>query len=100
MIEIGKISSGSLALVVWNLDKQNDVHVYLGKLHKTHSGFEFRNDEKGWIVEITPEMISDIKEVGQGLKSTLLDADYFLNLSMGDLVDEKGNYTPTGLRWH
>lgn len=89
-----------IALVVWNLDKEDDVHVYVGQLIRNGADYFFNNDKKGWTVPIQPDKIKEIRKVTADLKETLLNADYSLNLTIGDLTDNQGQYIPTGMKWH
>jgi hypothetical protein len=100
MIDYKDIEGHLFALIVWNLDKEDDVHVYVGQLIKRGTDYLFNNDKKGWTVTVHPDKIDKIKKVTDDLKETLLHADYCLNLTIGDMVDNNGKYIPTGMKWH
>lgn len=89
-----------IALVVWNLDKEDDVHVYIGSLISQEADYIFKNEMKGWTVQIQADKVDSIKKVTNDLKSTLLNADYAINLTIGDMVDDQGDFIPTGMKWH
>jgi hypothetical protein len=99
-MELKDIENKLIALVVWNLDKKGDVHVYVGQLTKPATDWIFRNEKRGWTVPIHNDKIEKIKKVTDDLKQTLLNADYFINLTIGDLVDDDGQFVPTGMKWH
>lgn len=96
------IEAKSIAMIVWNTEKENDVHVYLGKLQNVNGEYFFINKEKGWKVSLDEEQLSRIQAVSNDLKEMLLNADYALSMSMGSLpeADDKSTYEKTGLKWN
>lgn len=91
----------AIALIVWNMEKEDDVHVYLGKLQTEDSRYYFFNEEKGWRVSLDEEKLSRLQQVSDDLKETLLNADYALSMSMGDLPQsDLEEYKATGMKWH
>jgi hypothetical protein len=91
----------STALIIWNTMKEDDVHVYIGKLRVENSKYYFVNDEKGWRATLEEEQLKELKPVTDDLKETLLNADYALSLSIGDLPDSNTDlYVATGMNWH
>lgn len=100
MVTLTDLENKSLALVIWNQGKEDDVHVYLGQLNKTDVGLIFKNEEKGWTVPIDESKLEKIRIVTDDIKLMLLNADFYLNLTIGDMVNNEGNYIPTGMKWH
>jgi len=92
----------SIAMIVWNTEKEDDVHVYLGKLQNTNGEYVFINAEKGWRVSLDEEQLSRLQPVTDDLKEMLLNADYALSMSMGNLPETDGNadYETTGMNWN
>jgi hypothetical protein len=99
-MDINDLKDKQIALVVWNLDKEDDAHVYVGSLISYGTDYIFKNEKKGWTVPIQADKVDNIKKVTGDLKPTLLNADYFINLTIGDLVDNQGEFIPTGMKWH
>lgn len=99
-MDLNNLKDKIIALVVWNVDKKDDVHVYVGSLISQGTEYIFKNEKKGWTVPIQADKVDDIKKVPDNLKPTLLNADYFINLTIGDMVDNQGDFIPTGLKWH
>src|SRR3954467_1180799 len=91
----------NISLIVWNTEKENDVHVYLGKLHFENAFYYFINKEKGWRISLDEEQLSRLKPVSEDLKETLLNADYALSVSIGSLPETDSNaFEITGMKWH
>ena len=94
------IETKSLALIVWNNEKEDDVHVYLGKLQNINGEYSFINEEKGWTVSLDEEQISRIKPVSADLKEMLLNADYALSMIIGELPPSNSqDFKATGMKW-
>ena len=89
-----------IALLIWNTEKENDAHVYLGKLILKGSAHYFINESKGWQLELDSEQLSRMTPVEEDMKEIFLNAEYFIPLSMGLIEDkETDDYIPTGLKW-
>lgn len=96
-----KIKSKSIAVIVHNADKEDDVHVYLGRLLLTHGEYFFVNEGREWKISLNSEQLRRLKPVPDTLKSTLLGADYALTMVIGSLPDcEREGYKKTGMQWH
>ena len=95
------IEAKSIAMIVWHAEKEDDVHVYLGKLQNVDGEYSFINEEKGWKVSLDEEQLSRLQLVSNDLKEMLLNADCALFMSMRSLpeVDDKSTYEKTGLNW-
>lgn len=96
-----EIKDKSIALVLWNHEKEIDVHAYLGKLESENGIISFINQEKRWKVSFDDEQLARIRSVPNELKSNLLNADYAINLSIGSLPhSEIDAFVRTGMNWH
>lgn len=94
------IKDKKVSLIVWNTEKEDDLHVYLGRLQMENGESHFVNVEKGWRVTLDEEQLSRLQPVSDDLKETLLNADYALSMSMGDLVESnQQDYRTTGMSW-
>ena len=84
-----------------NRKKEDDVLVYLGKLQNVNGEYSFTNEEKGWTVSLDEEQLSRINPVSDDLKEMLLNADYALSMSMGELPKSNSqDFNETGMKWH
>jgi hypothetical protein len=81
-----------IAIIVWNTEKEDDVHVYLGKL---------QNMNEGWRISLDEEQLSRLQPVTDDLKEILLNADYAFSMSMENLpeTDDNTDYEKTGMNW-
>ena len=95
------LTDKAIALIVNNIEKENDVCVYLGKLQVDNGKYYFVNEEEAWNVSLDKEQLKQLKPVPDNLKEILLYADYALSLSLGSLpgLDSKGDIA-TGMKWH
>jgi hypothetical protein len=102
IMNLSEIEDQSIALIIWNRDKENDVHVYSGKLKYLNGTYAFVNEENGWKVSLNDEQLSRLKPVTPDLKEMLLNADYALSLNMGELPEagNKGGEENTGINWN
>jgi hypothetical protein len=100
-MNLADVKDKTVALIVWNTKKEDDVHVYLGKLQEEKDEYFFVNEEKSWRVSLDNEQLNRLQPVSDDLKETLLNADYALSMSMGDLPQSNSeNYKATGMKWH
>jgi hypothetical protein len=99
-MNIEEIKDKSIALVLWNNEKEDDVHVFLGKLEMEDGKFNFINQEKVWKVSLNDEQLGRLKAVPEELSTVLLNADYALNMSIGSLSDSEMATVRTGMKWH
>ena len=96
-----EIKDKTVCLIIWNTEKADDMHVYLGKLFFSNNRYQFINQEKGWRVSLEEEDLSRLKPVTDTLKETLLNADYSFTISRGSLPDsDTDNFQSTGMKWH
>jgi hypothetical protein len=96
-----ELSGKSIAIIVQNVDRENDVHVYLGSLQLYNGEHCFRNDEKDWRVSLDSEQLDRLKPVVEELKETLLNADYYFHMTIQSLPDTSTeNLIKTNIIWH
>lgn len=89
-----------IALLIWNTEKEDDAHIYIGKIAQIETGYYFVNESKGWNLELDNEQLSRATPVSEDMKDIFLNADYFISLSMRLIGDENtDDYIPTGLKW-
>lgn len=88
----------TLALVIWNLDKDNDVRVFKGIIVKQQDEFIFYNQDKSWKITINDTKLEEIRITPEKLKTTLLEAEFYLNMTISDVEDSE-NYINTNLKW-
>jgi hypothetical protein len=91
----------SISLIVWGPEKEDDVHVYLGRLHLENGYSVFINADKGWRVSLDDEQLCRLRPVPDNLKGTVLGADYALSMSMSNLPEtDTEDWRPTGMNWN
>lgn len=91
----------AISIIVWNTEKENDVHVYLGCLQMELDEIYFLNEEKGWKIHLDDEQLSRLKPVDLDSKTILLNADFALSMSMSDLPQQNSqDYNATGMKWN
>jgi hypothetical protein len=96
-----QLKTKSIALLIWNTEKENDAHVYIGEIIKEEACFHFINKSKGWRVSLDDEKMERLKEVTEDMKEIFLGADYFISLSIAALPnDDNQGFIPTGIKWH
>lgn len=86
-MNISDLKDKLVALIIWNLEEEDDVHVYLGKVEMEDEQAYFINQEKGSKIAIDEEQLSRIKIVSEEMKEVLLNADYALSMNMEDLPE-------------
>lgn len=90
-----------IALIIWNTEKEDDAHVYVGIIENVDGNLFFRNKAKGWNISLDEEKLDRLKPVTKDLKETLLGADLFFSFSMSGIPeDTSDNFTFTGIKWH
>jgi hypothetical protein len=88
-----------IALVVANVENEDDVHVYLGQLQIQNGSSCFINVEKGWLLDLNEEQLSRLKPVAEELKITLLNADFYLPMTIRPFPEEgHEEYVRTNLK--
>ncbi|MCB9771364.1 MAG: hypothetical protein H6754_02305 [Candidatus Omnitrophica bacterium] len=102
MKKISNLHNKKLAVILWSKDKagEDDVVVYAGKASVVHN--KVTVSLKGNAnFKILAEWVERIKNVTKDLKTTLLDADYCISLSVGDLPTDTSSdkFIKTGLKW-
>ena len=96
MISLNK----TLALVLWSKDEngEDEVAVFSGILIKKNETFFLeREDDKN--PEILEEWLSRITKIPEDLKEMLMNCEYQLALSVGDVDETPESYENFGLTW-
>jgi hypothetical protein len=89
-----------VALIIWNTEKEDDVHVYLGKIILEEDTFYFINEHRKWKVSLNSEQLERLKLVPEDLKQILLQANYSLSVTIADLPDDNSDgLIYTGINW-
>jgi hypothetical protein len=99
-MELKETEGRDIALVVENIEKEDDVCVYLGRMIKVRDEYFFINQAQSWRVSLNAGHIQRLRAVPDQLKSILLNADYFFTMSIAllpDSADEK--FRNTNLKW-
>lgn len=101
MTDYTSIKDKNIALLIWNTEKENDAHIYLGKIIKNGNDFHFVNKSKNWNVALEPTIFERLQEVTEETKNIFLNADLFFSFSISGLPDDstKGLIS-TGMTWH
>ena len=100
MIDYNYLKGKKIALIIWNIEDENDVRVFLGEITEKNNAVHFINPLKGWDVALDSDKLSEIKQVSEDMKGILLDADYCLSVTLGTLPnDSTEDFLPTGLKW-
>jgi hypothetical protein len=90
-----------VTLVVASVEKRDDVHVYVGQLQIQKGNFCFINEEKGWLLHLNDEQLARLTPVAEELKATLLNADFYLPMTIQPLPEAgQEEYSKTNLKWH
>jgi hypothetical protein len=90
-----------ITLVVANVENEDDVHVYVGQLQIQNGSYWFINEEKGWLLNLNDEHLDRLKPVVEDLKTTLLNADFYLPMTIRPLPETGSEeFIKTNLKWH
>ncbi len=65
------LQNKSIALLIWNTEMEDDIHVYLGQIVQDESGFKFINEAKGWRVSLSDRQMAGINAVSAEAKEVL-----------------------------
>jgi hypothetical protein len=99
-MEVKETEGKDIALVVENIEKENDVCVYLGRMINEKDEFFFINEAQSWRVSLNTDHIKRLKLVPDQLKSILLNADYFFTMTIATLPDlSHEGFSDTSLKW-
>jgi hypothetical protein len=99
-MELKEAEDRDIALVVENSEKEDDVRVYPGRLIKGEDEYFFINEAQRWRVSLNADHIRRLRPVPDQLKTILLNADYFLTMTIATLPDllHEG-FRNTNLKW-
>lgn len=99
-MDFPQIVGKSIALVVWNTEKDDDVRVFLGEIIEKGKEYFFVNNQENWNLLLDASKFSEIRVVREDLKEMLLGAELYLNLSIANLPDENNDgFSKTGMNW-
>lgn len=91
-----------LALVLWGKDYngEDEVSVHTGTVREAGSGFILDRGPDKPQIELRPEWLARVRPVPGDLRSTLLNADFSIPLTVQSLPDDAdpSQYQPLGLR--
>ena len=89
-----------VALLITNIEKENDVRVYLGEIVEIESELCFINKTRGWNIALDLDKFKELQEVPETLKEILLNADFYLTMTLGNLPnDSVEGFKKTGMNW-
>ena len=101
MINPVEVHGRRLAMVAWGQkpDGTDDVVVFTGTAQWDGSHLTMVRDDSSF--QILNEWLDRLKVVDSDLKASLLEADYFFNVTIGALPDgvDLSEYCQTGLKW-
>lgn len=99
-MDFPQIAGKSIALVVWNTEKDDDVRVFLGEIIEKGKEYFFVNNQENWNLLLDASKFSEIRVVREDLKEMLLGAELYLNLSIANPPDENNDgFSKTGMNW-
>src|SRR3954470_12500907 len=100
-MDIEDLEGKLICLVIWNTEIENDVHAYAGKIICENNQYCFVNEERNWRVSLDDEQLKRLTPTPIELKEPLLNAEYYINMSMGNIPEEsKDVFIDTGLNWN
>lgn len=96
-----KLLGKSICMLMENADKKDDIHAYLGAFQFEDDQWYFVNESQGWKVALDTEQLSRLKPTPEQLRSILLNADYFIPVTVQALPDDDPTgYIKTNMKWH
>lgn len=99
-MDFPQIVGKSIALVVWNKEKDDDVRVFLGEIIEKGKEYFFVNNQENWNLLLDASKFSEIRVVREDLKEMLLGAELYLSLIIANLPDENNDgFSKTGMNW-
>jgi hypothetical protein len=100
VMELQEMHGKDIALVVRNMEKEDDVCVFLGRLSNEKDEYFFINQAQSWRVSMNADHIQELRVVPDQLKSILLNAEYFFTMKMGALPDAAHEgFINTNIKW-
>ena len=90
----------ALALVLWAKDENDDddVAVFKGQMIEKN-GMYFLQRDNNVTIEIREEWLPKIEQIPEELKEILLNCDYQLPLTVGNIENDSGISERLGLKW-
>jgi len=101
MADYSSIKNKSIALLMWNSEKENDAHVYLGEIIQKGQDFYFVNELQKWSLLLDINKLDELREVTPDLKDILSNADLCLQVTIATIPNgSQDEFSPTGMKWH
>ncbi len=92
-----------VALICWAVDQRgkDDVVVFAGRAHLAGKKLLVDLESVGGTIQFDPEWLHRLKVVPADLKETLLNADFSVSLSVGEIPPNETieQFITTGLKW-
>ena len=104
-VEVDKIKNAQFAILVWYIQegKEDKAKVYSGMANWNEAANTleiYRESLEKPSLELTGEQLDRIKLVTPKIKETLLGAEYYIALTMGDLPgNDTEGFNKVGLKW-
>lgn len=97
------LNNRSIALLIENVEKENDVQIYYGKIVKNRTDYFFVGTNNKINVTLDIDKLNRIKKVDSEMEleiPSLKNCEYFLWLTMESLPNEnKEGLKDTGINW-
>jgi hypothetical protein len=95
------IHDKQIALLISNTEKEDDVHIYIGKVVREGTQLIFVNSSQNWRVSLSKAQFGRIMKVTEEVKEIFFPAEYFLPMSITSLPENSNeDFDSTGLKWH
>ena len=102
-MDLSELDNKSIALVVWGKDDQgeDDVAVFTGIMKVENGELYFHRDNEEVHFEMPFDDLDRIKPVPSDLKDTMLNCEYFVNLTIVPYPENENpdDFKITGLKW-
>jgi hypothetical protein len=98
-----KVKYDSVGLLIENIEKQNDVKIFYGKIMNNSNEIYFTNESNDIKVSLNNNQLNRIKKVNSKMKNeipSLKNCAYILWMKMSDLKEENQNLKKTGINWN
>ena len=97
------LNNKSIALLIENIEKENDIKIYYGKIVKKKSDYFFVGTNNKINITLDIEKLNRIKKIDIDIESkvpSLKECEYFLWLKMDSFRKENKEYLKdTGINW-
>ncbi|KIA90177.1 hypothetical protein [Kaistella jeonii] len=97
------LNNKSIALLIENVEKENDVNIYSGKIVEKNSDYFFISADKKINLTLDIDKLNRIKKIDPEMEikvPSLKGYQYFLWLTLGNVPkDNKESLKDTGINW-